>query len=265
MIALLIDADNFNANAWVDEAFGRLQADEKIDLAHLHIRRAYGSADSLKAVADSLRQWAIRPCTNLPLTKNTTDMALAVDAMALVHQFPGITQMVIASGDADYLPLVVRLRERGIRLVCVSERHKMNSEAVSAYAQVLYVGGNTVARPVAAVKKAVAPAKKAAAKTPTASAKATAAAPAAAKPVPAKKAATPAKREVAASEVLAAAPALRSGEWMPLGDIAKALHDHKLLGKTASSTKLLGRLAGAFELRPDKQPNQVRWLAVAGG
>ena len=48
--------------------------------------------------------------------------------------------IVIGSGDADFLPLVVRLRERGIKTVCVSARNKMSKEAISAYNQVIYVG-----------------------------------------------------------------------------------------------------------------------------
>ena len=50
MIAFLIDADNFSAPAWVDEAF---QAIERTEGA-IAIRRAYGSAENLKGLADTL-------------------------------------------------------------------------------------------------------------------------------------------------------------------------------------------------------------------
>ena len=77
MIAFLIDADNFSAPSWIDEAFKTLEQSE----GAISIRRAYGSAENLKGMADTLRIWAIRPFVNLPLPKNTTDMSLAVDAM----------------------------------------------------------------------------------------------------------------------------------------------------------------------------------------
>ena len=60
-------------------------------------------------------------------------MALAVDAMELECQSPKPTVIAIGSADADFVPLVVRLRERGIRMICVSERNKMASEAIHAY------------------------------------------------------------------------------------------------------------------------------------
>lgn len=136
MNIFLIDADNLNSGAWVDEAFRVLEETE----GRLPVRRAYGSADNLKALADTLRAWAVRPFVNLALTKNTTDMALAVDAMELACQVPAPGLIVIGSGDADFTPLVVRLRERGIRVVCVSERSKMGREAIPAYDRVILVG-----------------------------------------------------------------------------------------------------------------------------
>lgn len=136
MNLFLIDADNLNSGAWVDEAFRILEASE----GPMQVRRAYGSAENLKGLADTLRLWAVRPFVNLSLTKNTTDIALAVDAMAFACQTPTPKMVVIGSGDADFLPLVVRLRERGIRMVCVSERGKMGREAVSAYDRVILVG-----------------------------------------------------------------------------------------------------------------------------
>jgi len=136
MNLFLIDADNLNCGAWIDEAFAVLEAAE----GTFAVRRAYGSAENLKALADTLRAWAVRPFVNLALTKNTTDMALAVDAMELACQGPVPSLIVIGSGDADFTPLVVRLRERGIRVVCVSERSKMGREAIPAYDQVVLVG-----------------------------------------------------------------------------------------------------------------------------
>jgi hypothetical protein len=120
----------------VDEAFRILEASE----GPLPVRRAYGSAENLKGLSEALRAWAVRPFVNLSLTKNTTDIALAVDAMEFACQLPAPKMVVIGSGDADFVPLVVRLRERGIRMVCVSERGKMGREAVSAYDRVILVG-----------------------------------------------------------------------------------------------------------------------------
>jgi uncharacterized LabA/DUF88 family protein len=138
MIAFLIDADNFSAPAWIDEAFKTLEQSE----GAISIRRAYGSAENLKGLADTLRVWAIRPFVNLPLPKNTTDMSLAVDAMELACLAPRPKLIVVGSGDLDFVPLVVRLRERGIKVICITERSKMAQDAVRAYDQVIYVGAD---------------------------------------------------------------------------------------------------------------------------
>ena len=136
MIVFLVDADNLNSPAWVNEAINSIESTE----GPIAVRRAYGSAENLKGLADSMRDWAIRPFLNVYLTKNTTDMALAVDAMELACQASAPSTMVIGSGDADFVPLVVRLRERGIKVLCASEYNKMAPEAIKAYDSVIYVG-----------------------------------------------------------------------------------------------------------------------------
>lgn len=261
MIAFLIDADNFSSPAWLDEAFQTLERTE----GAMAIRRAYGSAENLKGLADTLRTWAVRPFVNLPLPKNTTDMALAVDAMELACLAPRPRTLVIGSGDLDFLPLVVRLRERGIRVVCVTERSKMAQDAVPAYDHVVYVGAAQVARPrrvdvqSAAVPTVRAAAKKAATKAPAV--KTAAAKKVVAKKVPAKKSTGAASAAVTVPQILAAVPHLKAGQWQPLGDVAKLLHDQKLLAKSATSTKLFKKFPHHFELMPAGKPNQVRFIS----
>lgn len=260
MIVFLIDADNLSSAAWIHEACKSLEATE----GSLAVRRAYGSPENLKGLSQTMLAWAIRPFVNLSLTKNTTDVALAVDAMELACQTPKPTVIAIGSGDSDFVPLVVRLRERGIRMICVSERSKMASEAVHAYDSVLFVGKEpTRDRTVVAV---VEPAKKMAAKKATVK-KASTTTPkeAATKKAETKKAPAAAKNvtksEVTLVQILQAAPALKTGQVQPLGDIVKLLHNAKLIGKNAASTKLFKKFPEWFELTPPKQPNQVRYLS----
>ena len=260
MIAFLIDADNLSSAAWIEEACASLESTE----GSLAVRRAYGSAENLKGLSQTMLAWAIRPFVNLSLTKNTTDVALAVDAMEMACQSPKPTVIAIGSGDADFVPLVVRLRERGIRMICVSERTKMAPEAVHAYDSVLFVGkefvkGRAKDELPTPVKKT--PVKKVVAKKPSS----TAAAEPTAKKVTSKKAQSAAKSgaktEVTSEEILRAAPVLEAGQVQPLGDIVKQLHSAKLIGKNAASTKLFKKFPDHFELTPAKQPNQVRYLA----
>ena len=269
MIAFLIDADNFSAPSWIDEAFKTLEQSE----GAISIRRAYGSAENLKGMADTLRIWAIRPFVNLPLPKNTTDMSLAVDAMELACMAPRPKLVVIGSGDLDFVPLVVRLRERGIKVICITERSKMAQDAVRAYDQVIYVGADQGERPAPQKADAVSADAtsartvpgKAATKGPVS--KSNAAKAVVAKKPPAKKAT---KKSSAATEeansvqaILAAVPSFKTGQWLTLGEVAKVLHDVKLLAKSATSTKLFKKFPQHFELSPTGKPNQVRFTLSA--
>jgi hypothetical protein len=283
MNIFLIDADNLNSDAWVDEAFRVLEASE----GPLPVRRAYGSAENLKGLADVLRAWAVRPFVNLALTKNTTDIALAVDAMEFACQTPQPGMVIIGSGDADFVPLVVRLRERGIRVVCVSERSKMGREAVAAYDRVVLVGpeqgslpdaaGLAVAPRKPAAKKAVKakkPASKAAAKkvpankvaTKTPAVKKTSGLPkpaVSAESVAPESAANP-MHQVDVAAILQAVPALQGGQPQALAAVAKALLDAKLRGKNLTATKLLKKFPQQFLLAPPEKPRTVQYTPQQG-
>ena len=300
MNVFLIDADNLNSGAWVDEAFSVVLDSE----GNLPVRRAYGSADNLKSLADSLRAWAVRPFANLALTKNTTDMALAVDAMELALQVPAPQLVVIGSGDADFLPLVVRLRERGIRMVCVSERSKMAREAIPAYDRVILVGQELPGQQAAAQTGGAVPARKTARKTAAkqASTRTVAADLALTTAAPAKKAAAkkavsqkatgeakasklrvapsaavavtePVVGEGSANQmstldvaaILLAVPALQSGQAQPLAMVAKALLDAKLRGKNTTATKLLKKFPQCFVLLPPEKPRTVTYTPLPAG
>jgi uncharacterized LabA/DUF88 family protein len=269
MIAFLIDADNFSSPAWVDEAFQALERTE----GPIAIRRAYGSAENLKGLADTLRVWAVRPFVNLPLSKNTTDMSLAVDAMELACLAPRPKTVVIGSGDLDFLPLVLRLRERGIKVMCVTERSKMAQDAVRAYDQVVYVASDLAERPAAVARARTTrsatrsttgrtAAKKAVAKTPATEVPAIK--PDVPRKAPAKKSTSPSSgitaQELTVPRILAAVPNLENGEWQPLGNVSKALHDEKVLAKSATASKLFKKFLQHFELAPAGKPNQVRYI-----
>jgi NYN domain len=289
MIAFLIDADNFSSPAWIDEAFQLLERTE----GPVAIRRAYGSAENLKGLSDTLRTLAIRPFVNMSMAKNSTDMALAVDVMELACLEPRPKLIVIGSGDSDFVPLVVRLRERGIKVFCVTLRSKLSQDAIPAYDHIFYVGsepvtkskaakakvaGTKVAVPVSLKEesklKVVQPAASKAVGAKKAAAKSVPATPASSKPAPSKPAppkpaakkiqSVPKAQATAAvgptvSQILLAVPQLKSGDWLLFRDIAKVLHDKKLLAKNATSPKLFKKFPTQFELEPADKPQKVRW------
>lgn len=110
-IALLIDADNARARR-LDVILNELAG-----LGETTIRRAYGNwtKSELKGWQEILHENAIRPMQQFDPSKgkNASDMALAVDAVEILHtQRPDA--FAIVSSDSDFTPLVMHLREHGV-------------------------------------------------------------------------------------------------------------------------------------------------------
>jgi hypothetical protein len=63
--------------------------------------------------------------------KNAADVRIALDVMDLVQTGFGIDEVVLASGDSDFTPLLLRLRMRGVRTVVMSA-----GQAARAYVSV---------------------------------------------------------------------------------------------------------------------------------
>lgn len=229
LAALLVDADNVTAQC-VEHALSELAGRG----LRVNMRRAYGGGEKLTGMKECLLRHAVRPFVNQGT--GTTDALLVVDAMDLLHagRLPAV--VAIASSDADFAPLAVRLREAGIHVVCFAQEGKSADGALSrCYDELVYVDA-----PVAAKAPARAPAKAARASAPRKSA-----APAAPAPDPTR-------------AVLEALPGFREGRELALNTVVKKLRDEKLLGKTASGAAFLRKRAPYVELVPEDVPNKVR-------
>jgi len=317
-IAFLVDFDNVATDV-IEQALNAVFK----DYGAAHIRRAYCNAEQALREQNFLKRLGLRAIVNLAIGKNSTDIALAVDAMDLaITEKPDV--IVLVSSDSDFAPLVLRLREKGAWLRGFGQYGKTGDGVIQIYDQFNELahdsgrgsrdsapakpgsrrrGGArpagravaeaprapvrpqpveppvaappapvvelTAAAPALAPVAAPTPAAKAARPARKAAAKTSAPAPAAAKPEapikakPAPKAAAPEDKQVAAAKeinaVLALLPKLIDGQWHDLGAAAKALKDAGLLAKSAPATKLFRKHAHAFELRPEKQPSQVRF------
>ena len=170
-VMLLIDADNVSVDVM----------EQAVHLLHkqhggLHVRRAYCTAESAVANQAAFKRLSIKPMVNLAAGKNSTDIALAVDAIDLVlAERPDV--VVIASSDSDFAPLVQRLREKGCVVRGIGQLGKTGDETKDVYDDFTVLehhksaaadapARKTRARKTAVAKPAAkaAPAKKAAAK-----------------------------------------------------------------------------------------------------
>ncbi|MDF2145565.1 NYN domain-containing protein [Knoellia sp. p5-6-4] len=118
-IALLIDADNVSARR-IDLILNELSG-----YGETSIRRAYGNwtKPELRGWAGVLHENAIRPMQQYDYTsgKNASDMALVVDAMALLYTDQPEAYAIVSS-DGDFTPLVMHLREKGAAVYGFGER-----------------------------------------------------------------------------------------------------------------------------------------------
>jgi uncharacterized protein (TIGR00288 family) len=126
-VMLLIDADNVSADV-MEQAVHKVLAEH----GHLHVRRAYCTAEVALKHQLVFKRLGVRPMVNLAAGKNSTDIALAVDAMDLaVSERPQVVYLV--SSDSDFAPLVIRLREKGCRVCGIGQQGKTGDETTTAY------------------------------------------------------------------------------------------------------------------------------------
>lgn len=230
-VAMLIDADNVSADV-IEQAVQRTVA----EYGALHVRRAYCNAETAIKQQALFKRLLVRPMVNLSTGKNSTDIALAVDAVDLViAERPHV--VVLVSSDSDFAPLVIRLREKGCRVCGIGQQGKTGEETTGVYDEftdIQHHGATAVApRPAARAPRR---------------AKARAAPPAPALP-----------EDVL--RILEAVPELGTGSRVELNQAAQLLRAEKLLGKSASSLKLFRKHPGLFVLSPEKRPSKVQFTA----
>ncbi len=242
---MFIDADNVSADV-IEQALTLVLAEH----GAVHVRRAYCTAEAAVNHAKLFKRLSIRPIVNLATGKNSTDIALAVDAIDLVGaQRPELA--VIVSSDSDFAPLVIRLREKGCRVLGIGQKGKTGEESVGVYDAFVDLQHRSTARaparaPASAPTPAAAPARR--------TARGGRARPSPPPPPP-----LPDEVE----RVLAAIPELRDGAPFELRHAAERLRSAGLLANSAPSTKLFKKHPEFFALAPQRQPNKVQFQPPA--
>lgn len=119
-LAVLIDADNPSS------AIAKDLLAEVATLGTATVKRAYGdwTTTNLTGWKDKLHEMAIQPIQQFRYTtgKNSTDSALIIDAMDLLHsrQLDGFC---IVSSDSDFTRLATRIREAGLVVYGFGAKH----------------------------------------------------------------------------------------------------------------------------------------------
>ncbi|SCK41305.1 TIGR00288 family protein [Variovorax sp. HW608] len=228
-VTLLIDADNVSADV-IEQAVQRTMT----EYGNIHVRRAYCNAETALKQQALFKRLSVRPMVNLSAGKNSTDIAMAVDAIDLVvAERPDV--VVLVSSDSDFAPLVIRLREKGCRVCGIGQQGKTGDETVAIYDSFVDLLHHQPPK--------ASPAKR------TRRAKAA--------PPPA-----PAVPDLPddVHRILDAVVELATGNKVELNLAAERLRAAKLLGKSASSPKLFKKHPELFLLTPEKTPNKVQYV-----
>lgn len=134
-IAVLIDADNVQASKI------KFILDEVANHGVLSIKRIFGdwTSPSMKSWKEVLLEHAITPIQQYAYTtgKNSTDSALIIDAMDILHR-ENVDGFCIVSSDSDYTRLAGRLRESGKMVIGIGER-KTPKPLISACNTFIYI------------------------------------------------------------------------------------------------------------------------------
>lgn len=123
-IALLIDGDN--ADSKIIEQY----ISESNRYGRVTVKRIYGdwTDNHMKSWKDVINSFAIRPIQKFAYTKakNSTDTALIIDAMDLLHS-KLVDGFCIVSSDSDYTGLAHRIREEGLFIMGIGKSHTPES------------------------------------------------------------------------------------------------------------------------------------------
>ncbi len=136
-LAVLIDSDNAHAAIPViDELMAEVSR-----YGTATIRRAYGdwTTDNLKKWKAILHKQAIQPIQQFSYTsgKNSTDSALIIDAMDILHA-GNVDGFCLVSSDSDFTRLATRIREAGLTAYGFGER-KTPDPFVAACDKFIYI------------------------------------------------------------------------------------------------------------------------------
>ena len=138
-VAVLIDYENVGLGSiqWL--------FDQISDVGRVIIRRAYADWSDERNKRDQLLELGIEPIHVFQSGsgKNLSDIRLAIDAVDLLYQSP-VDTFVIVSSDADFAPLVSKLRAGGKMVIGAGRRRAVSKTLVLSVDRFCYLDDGDV-------------------------------------------------------------------------------------------------------------------------
>jgi hypothetical protein len=143
--AVLIDGENAQASL-LPQVLAEVSK-----VGFITVKRIYGdwTSISMNSWKNSLHEYAIQPIQQFRYTvgKNSTDSAMIIDAMDLLHSH-NVGGFCIVASDSDYTRLATRIREEGLFVIGVGEK-KTPEAFVNACNQFIYTENLTGPKEIA--------------------------------------------------------------------------------------------------------------------
>ena len=234
-LAVLVDADNVSPR-WASAVFK-----EVATFGDATVRRIYGdfASDALRPWRNVLQDHALQAHYQPAYTKgkNSSDIALVIDAMDLLHS-GHVDGFVLVSSDSDFTRLASRIREQGLDVIGIGEE-KTPESLRRACKRFIFLENLEVGGTPAAASAEGSPPK------------------ADGQPPP-----RPLQPHTKVVPLVLDAMRTVEEEWVSLSTIGSHLHaaNHDFDPRTYGSSKLSDLLekTGAFEVNRKKDPVRVR-------
>lgn len=136
-IAVLIDAENIsykNAGQIVTAMEDRGSVLIKVIIANL-------ASQQMAPWTEVAKQYAMTATQQFSLVKgkNSSDMALVIQAMKILYEKPFITTFCIVSNDSDFTRLAQELKEHDKTVIGMGDKNKVKKEMVNAFSEFIYI------------------------------------------------------------------------------------------------------------------------------
>ena len=135
-IAVLIDYENVGLDSI------QYLLDQLSDLGRVIIKRVYGDFSQKQRERDQLLDLGVEHIHVFRYTKqgkNASDIAMAIDAVDLLHDAP-VDTFTIVSSDSDFVPLVNKLRASGKTVIGAGRREATSATLVKSCDRYIYLG-----------------------------------------------------------------------------------------------------------------------------
>ena len=142
---LYLDLDNFPITAPYEKAIEEFNYTQDLRILG---KKAFGELEQLsKFPLEKQQSHILIPCPKVAKVKNSTDMRLGVEVMKDLLTNPSIDVFIIGSADADYIPVIKDVQEKGKECIILTSNTNAMAASVTEIADQIIVCEGSANKP----------------------------------------------------------------------------------------------------------------------